>query len=150
MADGQRRGWRLFRPEPIGGELPPELRTGHEQDDDLMRQIAARAELGRPRELRHFLLVPDEEIAQPIGQALAQLGFGAEICSPNDGTGPWLVIALTEDVVLTGDLIRRGRQLFESLAAEVPGGAEYDGWEVSISEDELLAATEAASALPPA
>jgi hypothetical protein len=39
----------VFFPNPIGGPVPPELATGDPEDDQLLRQIAARASLDRPR-----------------------------------------------------------------------------------------------------
>jgi hypothetical protein len=40
-------------------------------------------------------------------------------------------------VILSPDLVRASREMFEQVTSLMPG-AEYDGWEVAISEDEYL------------
>jgi hypothetical protein len=42
------------------------------------------------------------------------------------------VTAARDGVVLTADLVRSSRQLFQAIASLTPG-ADYDGWEASIS-----------------
>jgi len=130
-------GLHLIRPGPISGETPLELSTGNPEDDQLLRQIAARASLDRPREVRHFLYVPDEDSAQMAARPLAATGWQAEILAPEDAGEPYYVVATRDGVVLTADLVRSSRELFQKIASLVPG-AGYDGWEVGISTDEYL------------
>lgn len=127
----------VFRPNPIGGQTPPQLSTGDPEDDQLLRQIAARARLDLPREYRHYLYVPDEESAQLIARPLEATGWQVEIYAPDDAGEPHSVIAARDGVVLTGDLVRSTRELFQKIVSLIPG-ADYDGWEVSISTDEYL------------
>jgi len=129
--------WHVFRPNPIGGETPPELSTGDPEDDQLLRQIAARARLDLPREYRHYLYVPDQESAQTIVRPLEATGWQAEIYASDDAGEPYCVVAARDGVVLTADLVRSARELFQKLASLIPG-ADYDGWEVSIGTDEYL------------
>jgi hypothetical protein len=128
-------GWELIRPAPIAGPVPPELSTGDPEDDQLLRQIAARASLDLPRSWRHYLYVPDEDSAQMIARPLVATGWDAEILAPDAADEPYCVIAERAGVILTADLVRSSRELFENITSLMPG-AEYDGWEVSISYDE--------------
>jgi hypothetical protein len=128
--------WKLITPEPIGGPVPPELATGNPDDDQLLMHIAAVASLDQPREWRHFLYAPDEESAQALARPLARSGiWDVEIYAPEDDEESYSVIACLPEVVLTADLVRSTRELFEDAVSLFPG-TEYDGWEVSISADE--------------
>jgi len=128
--------WELITPEPIDGPVPAELATGNPDDDQLLMQIAAVASLDQPREWRHYLCAPDEESAQTLARPLARSGiWDVEIDAPDDGDESYTVIACLPAVVLTAELVRSTRELFETAVSLIPG-TEYDGWEVSISEDE--------------
>jgi hypothetical protein len=129
-------GVNFFCPNPIGGLVPPEFSTGNPEDDQLLGQIAARASLGQPRSWRHYFYAPDEDTAQAIGRPLGRTGWDAEIWAPEVAGEPYCVIA-ERTVILTADLVRSSREMFEQVISLIPG-AEYDGWEVSISEDEYL------------
>jgi hypothetical protein len=126
--------WHLIQPVSIGGETPLQLSTGDPDDDQLLRQIAARDRLDRPREVKHFLYVPDEDSAQMVARPLAMTGWQAEIFAPEDTGEPYLVTVARDGVVLTADLVRSSRELFEQIVSVVPG-TEYDGWEASIGTD---------------
>src|SRR5215469_6500180 len=129
-------GMDVFFPNPIGGPTCPELSTGNPEDDQLLSQIAARASLDPPRAWRHYLYGPDENTAQAIARPLVRTGWGAEIWAPDSAGEPYCVIA-QRTVILTADLVRSSREMFEQVTSRIPG-AEYDGWEVSISEDEHM------------
>lgn len=129
-------GMDVFFPNPIGGPTPPELSTGNPEDDQLLRQIAARASLGQPRAWRHYFYAPDEDTAQAIVRPLIRTGWAAEIWAPETAGELYCVIA-ERTVILTADLVRSSREMFEQVTSLMPG-AEYDGWEVTISEDEYL------------
>jgi hypothetical protein len=140
MTNSDDDGWHLIQPNPIGGETPPELSTGDPEDDQLLRQIAARVPLDQPRGWKHYLYVPDEGSAQLIAGPLAATGWEVEIFAPDDEDEPFSVTAERDAVVLTADLVRSSRELFQKIVSLVPG-AEYDGWEVSVSIDEYLQAS---------
>jgi hypothetical protein len=129
-------GMDVFLPNPIGGATPPELSTGNPEDDQLLSQIAARASLSQPRSWRHYFYAPDEDTAQAIARPLARTGWDAEIWAPESAGEPYGVIA-ERTVILTADLVRSSREMFEKITSLMPG-AEYDGWEVSVSADEYL------------
>jgi hypothetical protein len=82
-----------------------------------------------------------------IAGALDSVGWAVSIAPGDEEDPTWGVLAEQENVVLTAHLVRTTRELFERMAALLPG-AEYDGWEASIDFDEvfdtLATATEAA------
>jgi Regulator of ribonuclease activity B len=125
----------------IGGQTPPEMSTGDDEDDEILRQIAARTSLDLPRDCKHFLLVPDEAAAEMAAGPLTDIGWEVTIGysdGDDDGQGPaWCVFAEVKGVVLTPAFVRSTREMFEKVAAAIPG-AEYDGWQASMTEDEIL------------
>jgi Regulator of ribonuclease activity B len=127
--------WYLIRPGPISGPTPAELATGDPDDDQILRQIAARTRLELPREVNHYLYVPDEPSAQMVARPLAATGWQAEIFAPDNTGEPYLVTAARDNVVLSANLVRSSRELFRKIVSLVPG-AEYDGWEAGIGTDE--------------
>jgi hypothetical protein len=164
MAPSEFDDGEVYWAAPIGGVTPPELSTGNEDDDEILRQIAARTSLELPRSWEHFLLVPGEAAARSAAEALAALGWEVSIGTPgpddedapddedqpdadpgdDPGAGQnWSVVAGQQSVVLTPVLVRDTRELFEELAARVPGSS-YDGWQASIDFDEIFEAMTAA------
>jgi hypothetical protein len=159
MAPSEFDDGEVYWAAPIGGVTPPELSTGNEDDDEILRQIAARTSLALPRSWEHFLLVPGEAAARSAAEALAALGWEVSIGTGSDdededepgdepGDDPaagqnWSVVAGQQSVVLTPALVRDTRELFEELAARVPGSS-YDGWQASIDFDEIFEAMTAA------
>jgi hypothetical protein len=155
MAPSDFEDGEVYWAAPIGGVTPPELSTGNEDDDEILRQIAARTSLELPRSWEHFLLVPDEAAARTVAEPLAALGWEVTIAAPgpdDEDADPdddpaarqdWCVIAGQQSVVLTPALVRDSRELFEGLAAQVPDSS-YDGWQASIDFDEIFDAMTAA------
>jgi hypothetical protein len=157
MAPSDFEDGEVYWAAPIGGVTPPELSTGNEDDDEILRQIAARTSLELPRSWEHFLLVPDEAAARTVAEPLAALGWDVTIAAPGPddedhdadpdddpaARQDWCVIAGQQSVVLTPALVRDSRELFEGLAAQVPGSS-YDGWQASIDFDEIFDAMTAA------
>lgn len=150
MAPSEFDDGEVYWAAPIGGVTPPELSTGNEDDDEILRQIAARTSLSLPRSWEHFLLLPDETAARSAAERLAARDWEVTVAAPgpdeDEETGPdddpqarpdWCVIAGQHSVVLTPGLVREARELFEDLAAAVPG-ASYDGWQASIDFDEIF------------
>jgi hypothetical protein len=157
MAPSDFEDGEVYWAAPIGGVTPPELSTGNEDDDEILRQIAARTSLELPRSWEHFLLVPDEAAARTVAEPLAALGWEVTIGAPGPDDDDrdvepdddpaarqdWCVIAGQQAVVLTPALVRDARELFEDLSAQVPGSS-YDGWQASIDFDEIFDAMTAA------
>jgi hypothetical protein len=134
----------LFLLTPMEGVTPPELSTGNPEDDELLRQIAARVPLDQPRSWIHYVYAQDEPSAQLVARLLLRVayqdaGFDVEIYAPDEADESYCVVAEREDTVLTADLVRNTRGLFELVTAQIPG-TEYDGWEVSMDPDEILEA----------
>ncbi len=130
----------MRRPAPIGGATPPEMSTGNEDDDELLKQIAARESLDKPRRWQHYLHVPTEQVAYGVAAPLDALGWAVYILPPEtagDDEPAWCVIAELTNVVLTANLVRSTRELFETITARLPG-TEYDGWQASMEWDEKL------------
>ena len=116
MAPSEFDDGEVYWAAPIGGVTPPELSTGNEDDDEILRQIAARTSLELPRSWEHFLLVPGEAAARSVAEALAALGWEVSIGTPgpddedeldadpgdDPGAGQnWSVVAGQQSVVLT-------------------------------------------------
>jgi len=151
MAPSEFDEGEVYWAAPIGGVTPPELSTGNEDDDEILRQIAARTSLELPRSWEHFLLVPDEAAAREVAAPLAALGWEVTLAAPSgedegrdddpdddpQARQSWCVISGQQSVVLTPGLVRDSRELFEDLAAKYPG-ARYDGWQASIDFDEIF------------
>jgi Regulator of ribonuclease activity B len=135
----------VFWPGPIEGETPPELSTGNPEDDQLLQQIAARVQsLDRLREWIHYVTAPDEPSAQIVARVLSQIaykdvGFEVEIYQPEAPGEDYVVRAMRQGTILTAELVRSSRDLFETVISRVPG-ADYHGWEVSVDDDEILGA----------
>jgi hypothetical protein len=133
----------FFLLAPLGGTTPPELSTGDPEDDQLLRQIAARVPLDQPRSWIHYVYAPDEPTAQIVARSLLRVAyqdvalFDVEIYAPDEPGEPYCVIAEREGTVLTADLVRQTRELFELITSHLPG-TDYDGWEVSMDDDEIL------------
>ncbi len=72
---------------------------------------------------------------------MVEYGFGlADAPEPAEAPGePYSLTAERDAVVVTADLVRSSRELFQKIVSLVPG-AEYDGWEVSVRTDEYLQA----------
>jgi regulator of RNase E activity RraB len=124
----------------IGGQTPPEMAAGNDEDDEILRQIAARTSLDLPRDCEHFLLVPDEDTAEMAARPLIDFGWEVTIGYSDGGDDEdpaWCVFAELKGVILTPALVRSTREMFEKIAAALPG-AEYDGWQASMTEDEIL------------
>jgi hypothetical protein len=133
-------GWVMSRATPIGGATPPEMSTGNEADDELLKQIAARSSLDKPRDWQHFLHVPTEGMAYGVAGPLEAIGWHVYVVppDPDDDEPAWCVIAEMTNIILTAKLVGSTRSLFESVAGNVPG-ANYDGWQASIDWDDSLA-----------
>ena len=87
----------------------------------------AGADLSQPRDVRHYLYVPNEKIATFLGPRIEQIGFAVEtqacrrrlqLADPDQ----WLA-------VVTEEQIAEFRKTFETLAEKA--GGEYDGWEAA-------------------
>jgi hypothetical protein len=127
----------IFYPSRIGGAPYENESTGNADDDEILRQIAARTSLSVPRSWKHYVYTTDEESAQKLATLLLRTGWQVEIFAPDEDEGydKFLVVAEMTNVVLTVDLVRSSRVLFERAVSALPG-ADYDGWEAEINFDD--------------
>jgi hypothetical protein len=134
-ADEPSDSWQLLRPDPIGGPTPPELSTGNPEDDQVLRQLAARTSLSLPRSWRHFLCLRTEADVGVVARPLVATGWQVSALPPSDEDTSWYLVAEMHDVVLTGEMVSTVRHMFEAITEQL-AGAEYDGWEASIEPGE--------------
>lgn len=95
---------------------------------DQLRKLGA--DLSRPREVRHYLYLPNEEASRDAMEILKDKGFVIDeppSADPDDGSSnPWAVVA-TCQAVTNIETLAEARVLFKGIAAR--SGGEYDGWE---------------------
>lgn len=89
----------------------------------------AGADLSLPRDVRHYLYVPNEKIAAFLGPRIEQIGYTVE--TSQEAEGPRWLILISGIQVVTEDEIASSRETFEGLAKKA--GGEYDGWEAAAS-----------------
>jgi hypothetical protein len=111
-------------------DLDPEYETGDPQDDEVMRQLATRGPLDKPRHWIHFLPCKNESAAKAVAAAAREAGWTVRITSSRKDKD-WCVTAEQAGVVTTGERVRAARVFFNELA-ERNSGAEYDGWQASV------------------
>jgi Regulator of ribonuclease activity B len=89
----------------------------------------AGADLSRPREVAHYLWLPNGKSAARAAQTLRAEGYFVEEQITDEPTlNPWLVIAKREGIVGI-DSVSETTHRFEQLARTLRG--EYDGWEAA-------------------
>ncbi|UOY01148.1 ribonuclease E inhibitor RraB [Blastococcus sp. PRF04-17] len=105
--------------------------TGHAGDDMLLEQLATQSDLSAGRHWVHYLYVGDEAAARVAAGEIEAAGWVIDrVDEAAEGPG-WVVIAEKHDVVVSPEAVVAARELFEGVAARVPGG-DYDGWEASV------------------
>jgi hypothetical protein len=92
---------------------------------DALRQ--AGADLAQPRDVRHYLYVPNEKIATFLGPRIEQIGYTVETRPEAEGRR-WLIL-ISSLAMVTEEEIALSRKTFEGLAEKA--GGEYDGWEAA-------------------
>ena len=86
------------------------------------------ADLGRPREVLHYLYFPEESTA---GECSKELTDRWTVDVRPAAEGPeWLVLATRAGLVLTPQEVQSARNTFEAVTARF--GGTYDGWEASV------------------
>jgi hypothetical protein len=115
----------LFEHTP---SIPP---TGNLLDDLLLAQIAKRSSLEKPRHWVQYLYVADEEAVRSAAELVEGAGWQLQKVDIAADGGGWVVIAERHDAVTSPEAVIEARQVFERIAASVPGG-DYDGWEASL------------------
>jgi hypothetical protein len=125
---------RLFGSEPpddVRSEADDDAHAASAGDAMILEQLRrAGADLSLPREVIHYLYLPNETAAQTAADRLRPVGFTIEVrpIPGAPGPNPWLVQATIEQV-LTDDAVATARRLFTQLAVATSG--EYDGWEAA-------------------
>lgn len=118
----------LFSRKPI---LPS---TGHAGDDQVLAVVAKKSKnFDSPRHWLHFLYFSDEAAARLAVPAITKVGWGIgtlDRAAIDDGS--WIIIAELDSAVVSPSSVREARRFFERIAADIPG-AEYDGWEASLT-----------------
>jgi regulator of RNase E activity RraB len=102
--------------------------------EDADRQVIealrqAGADLSQPRDVRHYLYVPNEKIATLLGPRIEQIGFTVDTRPEAEGSR-WLIL-ISGTAMVTAEEIASFRKTFEALAEKA--GGEYDGWEAAAS-----------------
>jgi hypothetical protein len=97
----------------------------HDADERVLEHLAARGNLTEPREVRHFLLLPDRPAADRVAAELNEAEWLTHVEESDDC---WLVVASAVRS-LTSERVRRTRALFAALATR--HGGLYDGWETA-------------------
>jgi regulator of RNase E activity RraB len=91
------------------------------------------ADLDRPREVIHYLYLPNADASRKVAQALRLEGYSVEERPAADSAerppNPFLVLA-TSETILNPEAVQQFRDLFEQLASHFSG--EYDGWEAAM------------------
>jgi hypothetical protein len=99
-----------------------------DEDREVIQALArAGADLSQPRDVRHYLYVPNEKIATFLGPLIERIGFSVETSPEAEGTR-WLIL-ISGTAMVTEDEIAAFRETFEGLAQKA--GGEYDGWEAA-------------------
>jgi hypothetical protein len=99
-----------------------------DEDREVIYALAqAGADLSQPRDVRHYLYVPNEKIATFLGPRIEQIGYTVE--TKPEAEGPRWLILISSLAMVTEEEIALSRKTFEGLAAKA--GGEYDGWEAA-------------------
>ena len=133
-------GWRNFFFSKAKSSTPsdtPEIlhkydRRHPEQGDLLIlkRLEEVGADLSLPREVAHFMYLPNAEAARQVAAALRQDGYDVEEKLVGTATGPnqWAIVSRI-DAIVNEQTVETARSRFEELS-RLHGG-EYDGWEAT-------------------
>jgi hypothetical protein len=95
----------------------------HEADKRVLEHLARLGDLAEPREVRHFLLLPDRSNADRVAIELSADGWRTRVERSDEC---WFVVA-SRIRSLTPALVRETRTSLASLASR--HGGLYDGWE---------------------
>ncbi len=108
--------------------VPPSLQHG---DHMVIQALAQHADLGTPREVSHWLYLPDCRSAEDAADALRSDGYTVTLEeSRGRSDGRWCAKAVHQ-IVVSPTTIAATRISMERLAARLAG--EYDGWEAAVS-----------------
>jgi hypothetical protein len=103
------------------------MASANEDREVIRALVQAGADLSQPRDVRHYLYVPNEKIATFLGPRIEQIGFTVET-SPEAEGSRWLIL-ISGIAMVTEEEIALSRRTFEGLAQKA--GGEYDGWEAA-------------------
>jgi hypothetical protein len=90
------------------------------------------ANLGKPREVLHYLYVPTEEASAQAATILRQEGYEVTqrpaVDAAKNPPNPWLVLA-RKITIVNPESVSAARARFAELSRETRG--QYDGWEAA-------------------
>jgi regulator of RNase E activity RraB len=89
------------------------------------------ADLANERNVRHYLYGDSLEALRTAASRLEDAGYAVQV--GRAATGPQFLAMAEQRQLLNAETAAQARQLFESLASEIPGG-DYDGWEAELVE----------------
>ena len=114
---------RLWGGRPV--HAVERIQVASEADERVLDHLAQLGcDPGAPREVTHYLYVPEHDDARIVAGILERDGWHTTVKPCEDAL--FLVLATRNDA-LSRSIVRETRRTFEALAAE--HGAVYDGWE---------------------
>jgi hypothetical protein len=116
--------------EELDRYTPGDPEDPHGDRATLRQLVNHGADLSKPTNFIHYIVLPDRARATAAGRLMAEtLGYDVRGRAPEEPDGEWLVMAEREEVPTLENIDRMRAAL--SLAAEQHGG-DYDGWEAAI------------------
>lgn len=116
--------------QQIGRYDPAHPETGDAMILDQLKQVGA--DLSRPREVIHYLFVPNPDAGERVAIELRAKGFSVEhrraAETAEKSPYPWVVVAKTE-VIVNEKSVQDAREFFQRVASLA--GGDYDGWEAA-------------------
>lgn len=127
--------WAPWRAEKSGlvALHPMKINTDAADQATLDQLRTAGSNLAKPTEIRHYLYVPNQKVANLAAKDLSSQGYTVTVetsADPQPGQ-EWLDLA-TRTVLPRMEYLRASRASFAALAAKY--GGVYDGWEAAVSK----------------
>lgn len=95
-------------------------------DGKALRQVAERADLGRPLDVDFCIRVPDEAAAEALATAVAAQGYLADARPDDDDDSRWCCYCTRQSILLTYEWLQATQAGLLALSA--PFGGRVAGW----------------------